>query len=410
MMEGIANRISPLPSSVSAARKLWFRGALSLAVTLGLTAVSPVSQAQTLTVLYSFASYTDGYPPSAVIRDAAGNLYGTTFYGGTPGNGTVFKLDASGNKTVLHAFTTTHSDGRSPSAGLVLRGQDFYGTTTAGGTSASGTVFKLDKNSKESVLYSFTGGADGGNPFAGLIRDASGNLYGTTFNGGIGSYGTVFKLDATGKETVLYKFTGGEDGQNPGLGVVQDAAGNLYGMTGIGGDLSCTYDVGGGCGTVFKLDRNGNKTVLHSFSGKADGAYGSAMTLDAAGNLYGATQLGGDPTCGCGTVFKMYPNGGETVLYSFTGGADGSSPVGELAHDAAGNLYGTTQLGGDPTCGCGTVFKLDKTGKKTVLHSFAGADGSYPFAGVMLDKAGNLYGTTNTGGAFGFGTIFKITP
>jgi len=148
-----------------------------------------------------------------VIRDTAGNLYGTTFYGGTPGNGTVFKLDASGKKTVLHAFTTTHSDGQSPTAGLLLDGGDFYGTTTAGGTFFSGTVFKLDRNSKqETVLYSFTGGNDGAVPFAGLIRDASGNLYGTTFSGGAPGYGTVFKLDATGKESVLYSFTGGKDG------------------------------------------------------------------------------------------------------------------------------------------------------------------------------------------------------
>jgi uncharacterized repeat protein (TIGR03803 family) len=411
MMEGLENRLSLLPFSASAVRKLWFRCALAFAIMPALVALQPSAQAQTLSVLYSFTSFADGYSLSAVIRDTAGNLYGTTFYGGTPGNGTVFKLDASGTKTVLHAFTTTHSDGRSPSAGLLLNGGVFYGTTTAGGTSSGGTVFKMDQNNKtETVLYSFTGLKDGGGPLAGLINDASGNLYGTTLYGGTSNYGTVFKVDAAGNETVLYSFTGGKDGASPGLGVVRDAAGNLYGMTDYGGDLSCAHNVGAGCGTVFKLDQNGKKTILHSFTGNADGAHGSALTLDAAGNLYGATQLGGDPTCDCGTVFKMYPNGGETVLYSFTGGADGSSPVGELAHDAAGNLYGTTQLGGDPTCGCGTVFKLDETGKKTVLHSFAGADGSFPFAGVILDKAGNLYGTTNNGGAFGWGTVFKIAP
>ncbi len=383
--------------------------AMALVLLLGFTAFLPSAQAQTLTVLYSFTSYTDGYPASAVIRDTAGNLYGTTFYGGTPGDGTVFKLDATGRKTVLHAFAATHGDGRDPSAGLLLDGGNFYGTTTAGGTSSTGTVFKLDQTSKqETVLYNFTDGKDGAVPFAGLIRDASGNLYGTTFSGGAPGYGTVFKLDATGKETVLYSFTGGKDGANPGLGVVRDAAGNLYGMTDFGGDLSCTRHVGGGCGTVFKLDQNGNKTLLHSFTGNSDGAFASALSLDTAGNLYGTTQLGGDPTCACGTVFKMYPNGGETVLYTFTGGADGSSPLGNLAHDAAGNLYGTTNLGG--ASGYGTVYKLDKAGNKTVLHSFSGgADGAYPTTGVILDKAGNLYGTTNNG-AFSFGTVFKITP
>jgi uncharacterized repeat protein (TIGR03803 family) len=380
----------------------------ALGILLCLAAVSSSARAQTLAVLYSFTSYADGYPPSGVIRDTAGNLYGTTFYGGTPGNGTVFKLDASGNKTVLHAFTTTHGDGRSPSAGLLLNGGVFYGTTIAGGTSTSGTVFKMDQNNKtETVLYSFTGGQDGGAPSSGLISDASGNLYGTTFYGGTSVYGTVFKVDANGKETVLYSFTGGKDGAYPS-GVARDAAGNLYGMTGYGGDISCTHHVGSGCGTVFKLDQNGKKTVLHSFTGNADGAFGLNLILDAAGNLYGTTQLGGDPTCDCGTVFKMYPNGGETVLYTFTGGADGSSPVGGLAHDAAGNLYGTTNLGG--TYGYGTVFKLDKTGKKTVLHTFGGADGAYPTTGMILDEAGNLYGSTNNGGAFGYGTVFKITP
>ncbi len=241
-----------------------------------------------------------------------------------------------------------------------------------------------------------------------MTRDSSGNLCGTTFSGGDAGYGTVFKLDATGKETVLYSFTGGKDGAYPGLGVVRDAAGNLYGTTDYGGNLSCAHHVGSGCGTVFKLDQNGNKTLLHSFTGDADGAFGSALTQDAAGNLYGTTQLGGDPTCNCGTVFKMYPNGGEIVLYTFTGGADGSSPIGQLAHDAAGNLYGTTNSGG--AFKSGTVFKLDKTGKETVLHTFTGADGAYPTTGVILDKAGNLYGTTNNGGAFGFGTVFKLTP
>jgi uncharacterized repeat protein (TIGR03803 family) len=183
-----------------------------------------------------------------------------------------------------------------------------------------------------------------------------------------------------------------------------DAAGNLYGTAYVGGDPTC------GCGTVFKLDPSGNATVLHAFTEGTDGGLPQAgLIRDAAGNLYGTTQIGGSSNAG--TVFKVDTAGNETVLYSFTGGADGGSPLGGVSRDAAGNLYGTTQLGGSPQLQAGTVFKLDTSGKLTALHTFTGgADGSNPFAGVIRDSAGNLYGTTAGGGDSGFGTVFKITP
>jgi uncharacterized repeat protein (TIGR03803 family) len=267
----------------------------------------------------------------------------------------------------------------------------------------NGTVFKLDTTGRETVLHSFTGTPDGAIPRAALVRDAAGNLYGTTVFGGASiGYGTVFKLDTTGKETVLHSFTA-TDGSGPVAALVRDAAGNLYGTTAYGGaSLS---------GTVFKLDTSGTETVLHSFTGRADGAIPyAALVRDHAGNLYGNTAYGG--ASGYGTVFKLDTTGRETVLHSFTGASDGASPFDALVRDPAGNLYGTATFGGDPFCssGCGTVFKLDTTGKETVLHSFTGrADGAIP-AGLVRDPAGNLYGTTYYGGAFGYGVVFKLTP
>lgn len=321
------------------------------------------------TVLYIFTGGADGAIPLAgLIRDAAGNLYGTTEHGGDLtcnsgiGCGTVFKLDTTGKETVLHSFTG--KDGTSPIAGVIRDSAgNFYGTTPQGGAFASGTAFKLDATGKETVLYTFTGGRggkDGSYPDGALVRDAAGNLYGTTQLGGNYSFGTVFKLDSTGKETVLYRFYGGSNGLNPVGGLIMDQAGDLYGATQGGGLF---FD-----GTVFKLSPVSSKPVLHSFAGGADGVYPVAGVIaDASGNLYGTTQYGGGVACfggGCGTVFKLDKTGKETVLHSFTGGADGAAPVAGLVRDAAGNLYGTAYFGGDSgslcsvSGGCGVVFKI----------------------------------------------------
>ncbi len=194
-----------------------------------------------------------------------------------------------------------------------------------------------------SVLYSFKGGADGQVPMGSLIRDAAGNLYGTTFTGGVPDRGTVFKLDSTGNETVLYTFSGA-DGGNPFAGMIRDAAGNLYGTTGNGGVFTC-YGIPGGCGTVFKLDPTGTLTVLHSFDGSDGSGPFAGLVYDNEGNLYGTTAQGGDLTCDggntCGVVFKLDKKGVLTVLHTFTGGADGNNPSATLIRDAGGNLYGT---------------------------------------------------------------------
>src|SRR5271157_3461030 len=327
-------------------------------------------------------------------------------------------------ESVLYSFQGG-TDGAGPYAGLVLDAQgNVYGTTYYGGDLACsaygcGTVFTVDTTGKETVLYSFTRvGGDGAGPYAGLVLDAQGNLYGTTYAGGNPACtlegpgcGTVFKVDTTGKETVLHSFTGtGGDGANPYAGLVRDAQGNLYGTTYVGG---------AGYGTVFKLDTTGKETVLYSFTGYDGSGPEAGLVLDAQGNLYGTTKYGGNLACyapyGCGTVFKLDTTGKETVLYSFTGTGtgDGEAPEAGLVLDTKGNLYGTTPYGGTNggASNGGTVFKVDTTGKETVLYSFAGTgagDGQNPEAGLVLDAQGNLYGTTYFGGANAGGTVFKV--
>jgi uncharacterized repeat protein (TIGR03803 family) len=371
-------------------------------------AVPTLAQAQTFTVLYTFRSTAKGEQPDASLTmDSAGNLYGTTQYGGTKGGfGTVFKLDMSGKETVLRSFAGT-PDAEDPYAGLTRdKAGDLYGTTLYGGTQGGfGTVFKLHAG-KETILRSFAGTPDGEDPRSVLVRDAAGNLYGTTQYGGTnGGFGTVFKLDASGKLTLLHSFAGTPDGEDPYSGVLRDKAGNLYGTTQYGGAK-------GGFGTVYKLTAKGKLTLLHSFAGTPDGVNPFAgLLMDATGNLYGTTYYGGT-NGGFGTVFKLSAKGKLTLLHSFAGMPDGQNPYARLIRDSAGNLYGTTFYGG--TSGYGSVFKLDAAGKLTILHSFTGsADGAHPIAGLILDKAGNLYGTASDGGDLncgfsGCGTLFKI--
>jgi uncharacterized repeat protein (TIGR03803 family) len=317
--------------------------------------------------------------------------------------------------TVLHKFTGGADGGNSFGGVIVDPNGNLYGTTYIGGAFGYGTLFKLDPAGKETVLQSFMG-SNGLWPGSGLLRDSEGNLYGTTPDGGtsegggcVHGCGTVFTIDKTGKETVLYAFTGGADGRNPDAALIRDAAGNLYGTTLFGG--------GSGWGTVFKLDSRGKETVLHSFTGKTDGGYANSLIRDRAGNLYGTASLGGDLSCsspyGCGVVFKLNASGKFTVLYGFTGAGAALGPAGRLVRDASGNLYGTT------VGAAGTVFKLDTNLKLTVLHAFNGnGAGVNPVGGIVMDRAGNFYGATAYGGngnchhlsTVGCGAIFKLTP
>jgi uncharacterized repeat protein (TIGR03803 family) len=364
------------------------------------------------TVLYAFTYVTDVYTASAgLLRDPAGNLYGTTASGGTANAGLVYKLDSAGNQTVLYSFPAG-TDGTWPKTGVALDSSgNLYGTTAAGGTYDSGTVYKLDTSGHEKVLYSFMNGADGGYPTSGVIVDPAGNLYGTADGGNAGA-GVVFKVDPSGNETVLYTFTGGADGEEPWGGLIRDEAGNLYGTTILGG----TSDVG----VVFKLDPAGQETVLHTFTGAPDGFEPqSGVIRDSDGNLYGTTSYGGSSNSG--TVFRIDSAGQETILYNFTGGADGGAALQGVVRDRAGNLYGSTYGGGinpyqgNGYQGCGVVYKLDTSGNETVLHTFTcGPGGGNPLSSVILDPAGNLYGTTIAGGdrlgADGKGVVYKVDP
>jgi uncharacterized repeat protein (TIGR03803 family) len=274
-----------------------------------------------------------------------------------------------------------------------------------GGAANAGVVYMQDTKHQETVLYSFTGGADGGYPHAGVIRDSAGNLYGTTYKGGTAGYGVVYELSAIGQEVVLYSFTGGADGGNPEAGVMSDSAGNLYGTTVFGGTINATCP--SGCGVVYKLDAAGQETVLHSFGG-ADGCEPTAGVIrDSPGNLCGTTLGGG--TSRAGVVFKVNTVGQETVLYSFTGGTDGNPP--RCGSDPRRGRQPLRNHGYGGTAGAGVVYMLDTKGQETVLYSFTGgADGSEPNAGVIRDSAGGLFGTIFLGGKTGNGVVFTVEP
>ena len=243
--------------------EFWFACALSA---VGIAATQATAGE---TVLHNFGCPPKGAGPWAVIRDSAGNFYGTTVSGGSAGVGVVYKVDRSGHETVLYSFTGG-ADGRMPLAGVVRDSSgNLYGTTVSGGSAGAGVVYQVDTSGNETVLYSFTGGADGGSPQASIVRDAAGNLYGTATEGGVNNAGVVFKVDSTGHETVLYSFTGGADGGNPLAPLIRDSSGNLYGTTFSGGAARW--------GVVFKLSAGGQETVLYTFTGGLDG--GNPQTL-----------------------------------------------------------------------------------------------------------------------------------
>jgi uncharacterized repeat protein (TIGR03803 family) len=398
--------------------------------------------AQRELVLHSFGYGKDGAQPYASVAfDASGNLYGTTLNGGTGSNcgqlncGTVFQLKPAGNgkwtERVLHEFTNNGHDGYGPLINLFIdSGGNLYGGTLVGGYDLRGLVFELtprsDGSYSQNVLHNFNLSPTEGWSSSSLIMDSTGNLSGTGYEGGTHGVGTLFELthQSSGDwtERILYAFdNNGIDGNYPSTaGLVADAAGNLYGTTLYGGS-GC---VGGlGCGTVFELSPKAGggwtEKILHDFSNISDGTEPySGVILDASGNLYGTT-LGGGAT-GAGTVFELIrgANGAwrEKILYSFAyySHRDGINPYGGLVFDTAGNLYGTTDGGG--AYGYGTVFELspqaDGTWTEKIAHDFDlnGIDGINPLAGLIIDAAGNLYGTTSFGGAYGDGTVFEITP
>jgi uncharacterized repeat protein (TIGR03803 family) len=375
-------------------------------------------------VLHSFKGGTDGASPSAGLIELAGTLYGTTKYGGgstlgglTACCGTVFKITTAGSESVLHRFVGG-TDGAFPQAGLVGVGGTLYGTTSGStfgeagnGPSSSGTVFKITTSGVESVLHRFAGPPDGEQPDAGVI-DVDGTLYGTTVYGGDSKNcgrgcGTVFAITTSGKERVLYSFKAGEDGANPDAGLV-DIGGALYGTTFGGGRAGCATS---GCGTVFAVTTSGKERVLYRFTGaKGDGAWPSAGLASVSGSLYGTNVRGGHGQycdgIGCGTVFKIEA-GKETILHRFPDSAgDGLNPSAGLI-ELDGKLYGTTSEG---VAGAGTVFEITTSGAERIIHTFDGgpSDGSNPLAG-LVEVGSTLYGTTYYGGSSDVGTVFSIS-
>ena len=353
--------------------------------------------------LYSFKSGDDAGYPYAGLTAMNGTLYGTT-YGGGGGLewGTVFKISTSGEEHVLYRFKAG-DDGAHPYAALTPLNGALYGTTSQGGAPGAGTVFKISSTGDEHVIYSFKGGTDGQYPYSRLVA-VNGELYGTTYQGGVSTgWGTVFKVSPSGEEHVLYRFQandkGTHDGAHPYAGLT-NVKGTLYGTTYQGGT--------DGSGTVFKVNTSGEEHVVYSFKGGDDGQFPYAHLLAYKGALYGTTYQGGGPSYGWGTVFKVSLAGDEHVLYGFKAGNDGAHPYYAGLVAVSGSLYGTTYQGG--TSGAGTVFKVSTSGEEHVVYSFkGGSDGQYPYDG-LTDLSGTLFGTTNVGGAENAGTVFKIAP
>ena len=393
------------------------------AVLLVFTVVTPNASAQTYTILYTFQGQSDGgFPQGGLYRDSSGNLYGITNTAGNRndcnnyGCGTVYKLDPSGQLTVLHTFTGGADGWPNATWGSLIPDPagNLYGMASIGGLYDNGTIFRVTPSGGFTVIHTFPSSPnDGLGPQFTLLRDSTtGIMYGTTFGGGPGGYsgyGTVYALSRAGvsSDVVLHAFDY-NDGALPQGSVATDGQGNLYGTAGQGG----TSD----CGTAFKMRNTGaGYTVLHNFTCAPDGYFPGSVVLDAQGNIYGGTQAGGDvracPFEGCGIIFKISASGQYSILHTFHG-TEGGVPN-ELMFDANGLLWGTTAGGGAHDQG--TIFTITTDGTYTDVYDFQGGTrGGVPYAGLIEDSQGNFYGTVG-GGILaciqsGCGMIFKFTP
>ena len=391
------------------------------ALALGVVCALP-TRAQTYTVLHNFTNGADGGTPTAgMIFDRAGNLYGTTQFGGEA-YGNVFKFsrnDGSWLLNPLYGFTD-ESDGAYPSYGGLTFGPDglLYGASSFGGDNQRGTVFTLQPQVRAcrtalcpwsiKVIHTFGNGNDGGNPDGKVVFDAASTLYGTTSAGGLYQYGSVFKMSRSGGAwtyNVIFNFNA-STGETPMSGVVIDSAGNLYGTTSSGGD--------DGQGVVYELSPSGSgyvEKVLYSFTNGNDGGLPfGGLVFDQAGNLYGSTEIGG--AGGGGTLFELSQSGGNWTLTTFYSLEGRGGPYDTLTMDAAGSLYGSTYR--DGSYQQGNVFKMSRSGggwTYSSLYDFSGgSDGMEPTGSVVLDTAGSVYGTTSGGGTQRYGVIFMIVP
>jgi len=363
------------------------------------TVIVGSSAPATVTILHSFTGPDGRIPTAGLVQGADGNFYGTTNNTTTSSAGNVFRLSPAGSFTVLHVFTGP--DGAEPTAPLIQASDgNFYGTTAFGGASNVGTVFRMTPSGDVTVLHSFAGRpTDGSVPEAALIQGRDGNAYGTTLTGGSAAFGTVFRITPAGAYTVLYSFTGGADGNGPQASLVQATDGNLYGTANSGGAFNR--------GTVFRLTPGGAFSLLHAFTGGVDGALPTAALIQGAdGNLYGTATVSGGSLSSGGTIFRMTLGGDFTVLHTFSGAA--SYPAAPLLQASDGNFYGTTNGEGNPSS-TGIVFMMTPAGVVTTLHVFAGgvSDGARSYA-PLIESNGSGYGTTSRGGSADVGTIFKI--
>ncbi len=354
----------------------------------------------TLTTLASFHGTTGANPLGGLAIDPAGNLYGTTYGGGAAGHGTAFRIDAR-TRALATIATFTGTNGAYPAAALTLDPKgNLYGTTSEGGAHGVGTAFRIDAHSGALATIATFNGANGSRPRAGLTIDAVGNLYGTTSGGGAKGQGTAFRIDARSGALATIATFNGANGALPLAGLTLDALGNLYGTTYAGG---AKYR-----GTAFRIDANTRAlTTLVTFNGLNGANPAAGLTIDPAGNLYGTTQYGGVNYAG--TAFRIDARSGAlTTLASFSySNANGINPTAPLTLDAQGNLYGTTPGNGEVDLG--KVFRIDAiTGALTILASIVGPNGIAPAGGLTIDAAGNLYGATISGGAFGQGTVFEL--
>jgi uncharacterized repeat protein (TIGR03803 family) len=403
-------------------------GTLAMLALVAMLAGSAWAKTNSTTVIYSFAGDEDGeYPSTELVRDSAGNLYGTSVLGGDFGSGTVFEVSPSGTHTILYSFTSG-ADGGQPYGGVTLDAEgNLYGTAVTGGSGGAceggcGVAYKLTNVGgtwTQGVLHNFTGGDDGSGPGAGLTLDAQGNLYGMTPTGGAYGFGTIYQLHPKQQGgryrfRVVHAFTGGVDGSSASVGrLIFDPDGNLYGAATVGGAY--------GNGVVFQLhqrDGSWKLRTLYSFMGKPNAGFPyGGLVFDGAGNLYGTTYY--DGANDFGSVYQLAPrlhgSWKERVLYSFQNGTDGAFSISNLVFDADGNLYGTTSEGGAPGCSCGTVFKMTHNGPgqwtESVEYAFTGTpDGAFPYNGLVGDGAGNFYGTTVHGGADNEGSVYEFRP
>jgi uncharacterized repeat protein (TIGR03803 family) len=387
----------------------FFNGTSAGYVNCGLDSVSLVATStSTFSTLYSFTGAADGSTPNgALIFNSGGQLYGTTIGGGTDRDGTIFRFDPT-NKllTTLYSFTG-QNDGAQPVPKLALDSNGtIYGAAHYGGSANAGTVYRFVPNASQfTSIYSFQGLADGASPNGGLLIDRSGNVDGTAAQGGAFNFGSVFQVNPnTSQETNLYSFNGASQGNHPNGIPTLTNVGLIFGATSKGGT--------NGSGLIFSVNPS-KKTekVLYRFTGGNDGDQpNGGLVFNSAGMIFGTTHGGG--TNDAGTIYQFNPVTLQfTTLYSFSGGDDGAAPGGAMVLDSSGNLYGITG-GSTKYPGNGTVFEFaPATGDLVTLHQFSGgSDGSSPSNGLIFDPSGKLYGATQLGGTSGFGTLFSVTP